>query len=78
VLFYVTPVIYERQMVPSMFQPLIAFNPFTYLIVAWRALLLDGTMDWRALGTAALIAVVAVVAGQAIFERLQWKFAEAL
>lgn len=78
VLFYVTPVIFERQMVPPLFQPLIAFNPFTYLIVAWRALLLDGTMDWHALGTAALIGVVAVAAGQFIFGRLQWKFAEAL
>ena len=46
--------------------------------VAWRALLLDGRMDWHALGTAALIAVVAVVVGQAVFDRLQWKFAEAL
>jgi lipopolysaccharide transport system permease protein len=78
VLFYVTPVIFERQMVPAMFQPLIAFNPFTYLIVAWRALLLDGRLDLNALGTAALIAVVAIVVGQAVFDRLQWKFAEAL
>jgi lipopolysaccharide transport system permease protein len=78
VLFYVTPVIYERQMVPAMFQPLIAINPFTHLIVAWRRLLLDGTLDWQAVGTAALIAAVAVAVGQAIFDRLQWKFAEAL
>jgi lipopolysaccharide transport system permease protein len=78
VLFYVTPVIYERHMVPAMFQPLLAFNPFTYLIVSWRALLLDGTMNWLALGTAALIAVVAVAIGQAVFDRMQWKFAEAL
>jgi len=78
VLFYVTPVIYERQMVPAMFQPLITLNPFTHLIVAWRALLLDGTMDWLALGTAALIAMAVVVVGQFVFDRLQWKFAEAL
>ena len=78
VLFYVTPVIYERHMVPDTFQPLIALNPFTHVIVAWRALLLDGTMDWRALGTATAIAVGAVVVGQAVFDRLQWKFAEAL
>jgi lipopolysaccharide transport system permease protein len=78
VLFYVTPVIYERQMVPPLFQPLIALNPFTYLIVAWRALLLDGTMNWQALGAAAVIAIGAVAAGQVVFDRLQWKFAEAL
>ena len=65
-------------MVPAMFQPLLAFNPFTYLIVSWRALLLDGTMNWHALGTAALIAMVAVAIGQAVFDRMQWKFAEAL
>ena len=78
VLFFVTPVIFERQMVPPLFQPLLALNPFTSLIVAWRALLLDGVMDWRALGIATLIAMVAVAVGQFVFDRLQWKFAEAL
>jgi len=78
VLFYVTPVIYEPQMVPPTFQPLIDFNPFTHIIVAWRSLLLTGTLDWRAVGSAALVAVLAAVVGQAIFVRLQWKFAEAL
>jgi len=78
VLFFVTPVIFERQMVPAVFQPLLALNPFTYLVVAWRALLLDGAMDWRALGIATLIAIAAVVVGQFVFGRLQWKFAEAL
>ena len=43
-----------------------------------RGLLLDGTMDWLALGTAALIAMAVVVVGQFVFDRLQWKFAEAL
>ena len=78
VLFFVTPVIYEPKMVPAVLQPLIAFNPFTYIIVAWRDILLNGTMNWRAVGTAALIALVAAVIGQLVFRRLQWKFAEAL
>jgi lipopolysaccharide transport system permease protein len=78
VLFFVTPVIFQRQMVPVMFQPLLALNPFTYLVVAWRALLLDGAMDWQALVIAALIAMIAVAVGQFVFGRLQWKFAEAL
>jgi len=78
VLFYITPVIYEPKMVPAVLQPLIAFNPFTYIIVAWREILLNGTMNWRAVGAAALIALVAAVIGQLVFRRLQWKFAEAL
>jgi len=65
-------------MVPPVLQPLIAFNPFTYIIVAWRDLLLNGSMNWRAAGAAALIAVIAAVLGQLVFRQLQWKFAEAL
>jgi lipopolysaccharide transport system permease protein len=78
VLFFVTPVIYEPRMVPPALQPLIAFNPFTHIIVAWRELLLNGTMQWRSAGIAALIAAAAAVVGQLVYQRLQWKFAEAL
>ena len=78
VLFFITPVIYTPKMVPPVLQPLIAFNPFTYIIVAWRDLLLNGTMNWRAAGAAALIAVIAALSGQLVFRQLQWKFAEAL
>jgi lipopolysaccharide transport system permease protein len=78
VLFFVTPVIYEPKMVPPALQPLIAFNPFTHIVVAWRELLLNGTMNWRSIGAAAIIALLAAVAGQLVYRRLQWKFAEAL
>ena len=78
VLFYITPVIYEPKMVPAVLQPMIVFNPFTHIVIAWRELLLNGTMNWRAAGTAALIALVAAVLGQLVFSRLRWKFAEAL
>lgn len=78
VLFFVTPVIYEPKMVPPALQPLIAFNPFTHIVVAWRELLLNGTMHWRSVGVAALIALMAAVMGQLVYRRLQWKFAEAL
>ena len=78
VLFFLTPVIYERAMVPSMFQPLLALNPFSGLIVGWRTLLLQGTVDWGAVRISAVAAVGAVALGHAVFHRLQWKFAEAL
>jgi len=78
VLFFFTPVIFEQSMVPPLFQPLIAFNPFTPLIVGWRALFLDGAVDWTAAGRAAIFATLAVVVGQLVFRRLQWKFAEAM
>jgi lipopolysaccharide transport system permease protein len=78
VLFYMTPVIYEPQMVPPLLQPLLDLNPFAPLIVGWRTLLLAGTLDFHAVRTAALIAIAAVVVGHLVFRRLQWKFAEAL
>ena len=78
VLFFLTPVIFEQAMVPPAFQPLIAINPFTPLIAGWRALFLDGAVDWTAAGHAAIFATIAVIVGQLVYGRLQWKFAEAL
>jgi len=78
VLFFLTPVIYERAMVPPTFQPLLALNPFSALIVGWRTLLLHGTVDWNAVQVSAAVAIGAVAIGHAVFHRLQWKFAEAL
>ena len=78
VLFYLTPVIYEQAMVPALFLPLITFNPFTPFVVGWRSLFLDGVVDRTAAEHAALVATIAVIAGQFVYHRLQWKFAEAL
>ncbi len=78
VAFYLTPVIYESHMVPDKFKPLMALNPFAPLIVGWRSLLLDGVVDLAAAGSAATGALVAVLLGAFVFQRLQWKFAEAL
>jgi len=78
VLFFLTPVIYEPQMVPALFQPWLAFNPFAPLIVAWRTLLLGGTLDMHAVHASAWIAVFAVTVGHLVFHHLQWKFAEAM
>ena len=78
VLFYLTPVIYEPRMVPAVFRPIMAANPFAPLIVAWRALFLEGRVDWPSLQRATIAAVISVIVGAIAFHRLQWKFAEAL
>ncbi len=78
VLFYLTPVIYEPKMVPPLFKPLMQLNPFAPLIVAWRTLFLEGIVDWSAVGIAALAAAVSVAIGVLVFQRVQWKLAEAL
>jgi lipopolysaccharide transport system permease protein len=78
VLFFLTPVIYEPQMVPPLFQPLLTLNPFAALIVGWRTLLLEGAVDWAAVQSATWVAIGAVAVGHGVFHRLQWKFAEAL
>ena len=78
VLFFLTPVIYEPRMVPALFQPLLALNPFAPLIVGWRTLLLGGTLDTHAVQASAWVALVAVAVGHLVFHQLQWKFAEAM
>ncbi len=77
VLFFLTPVIFEQAMVPAMFQPLIVFNPFTPLVVGWRALFLTEPSTGQPRDMPQFT-TVAVILGQFVFRRLQWKFAEAL
>jgi lipopolysaccharide transport system permease protein len=78
VVFYLTPVIYAPEMVPPSLQPMLALNPFASLIVGWRALFLEGTLEPGVLAVAALAAVISLMVGALTYRRLQWKFAEAL
>ena len=46
ILFYVTPVFYPETMVPLRFQSIIKLNPLAPLLISWRNLLLEGTLQW--------------------------------
>lgn len=75
VLMYFTPIIYPISIVPARFRPLLAMNPFVYLIDVVRMPVYNGTVPPNGtLAIAAGAAVFALFAGWAIFRRLSRGF----
>jgi lipopolysaccharide transport system permease protein len=78
-LFYLTPVFYDRSRVPERFQSILLLNPMTSLVEAYRAVTLQGQLpDPIGLGTLAAVGIVVAFAGYALFKRLQGGFADEL
>lgn len=79
ILFYLTPVFYERSQVPERFRWVLDLNPLTTIIEAYRSLLL-GTPGPGAvrLGVVAAASVALLVVGQRVFARLAPRFADHL
>jgi lipopolysaccharide transport system permease protein len=79
VLFYLTPVFYERSRVPERFRWVLDLNPLTTIIEAYRSLLL-GTPGPGAVRLAAVTAasLALAVLGQLAFMRLAPRFADYL
>jgi lipopolysaccharide transport system permease protein len=75
--FYLTPILYPPHLVPSFLQPVLALNPLTPLVQAWRDVLLHGVLPsaggalW--LGIAS---VVVFVGGALLFSRARGEFAD--
>jgi lipopolysaccharide transport system permease protein len=77
-LFYLTPIVYSPEMIPEKFQPYLILNPVAPLMINWRNLFMDGTLNWSyvllTLGYGLLFLCIA----QPIYNRLSWRFAEVL
>lgn len=62
--FFVTPIIYPREVVPEEFRLLVRFNPMTYLVEIFRAPLYDGWLPgWKTLLFSAVAAAVSLAVG---------------
>ena len=78
-LFYLTPVFYSPEMVPAWARPAYGLNPMTHLLVAYRRILMDGTMpDWWMLLAIAVVDAVLLPIGWATFVRARYTFVEEL
>lgn len=76
---YVTPVLYEVEMVPENLRSLLYINPMTPIILAYRDILYYKQVP--ELGTllqALLVGILSLVVGYIIFRKLQRGFAEEL
>ncbi len=78
-LMFAAPVFYARESLPERWQGWLDANPFTFYAEAFRALLLGyGGVDLRELVIACVVAVLAFVAGRALFRRLDPHFEDFL
>jgi lipopolysaccharide transport system permease protein len=76
---FVTPIIYPTSIAPERFRFLLALNPLTGLIEAFRASALPTkTLDWRLLGLSVGITLVIFVVGAAYFRKTEKEFADVI
>lgn len=76
--FFLTPILYPREMLPERFQPLLDFNPMTSFVEAFRWLLFDAGQP--SIGWIALLAfpVLCLAIGWFVFHRLSRHFEDFL
>ena len=77
-LFFLTPIVYNYEMVPEKYRQLLALNPMAFLMTSWRGLFLTGQMDWSAILVTLVWSVILYGLGQIIYKKLVWRFAEVL
>jgi lipopolysaccharide transport system permease protein len=77
-LFYFTPIIYPETMIPEGYRHLLSYNPIAPLIISWRQILLNGSLDGQAMSLALLYGVILFGVGTWVYRKLSWKFAEVL
>jgi len=76
--FWGTPILYTVAEVPERFRPVFALNPFTHLAVAYQEVLFfDGPFTgWRPLLVLAAFALLVLLLGYFVFDRLRDTLAE--
>lgn len=77
-LFYFTPIVYSMQMVPDEYQFLVKLNPVGPLIMNWRNLFFEGTLNMEYVGISLCYGLLFLALGQFTYRRLSWRFAETL
>jgi lipopolysaccharide transport system permease protein len=75
--FYLTPIIYPSQLVPAALRPILALNPLTALVEAYRDVLLHGVVPCGARELwLATVSVAAFVVGAVVFARTRGDFSD--
>jgi lipopolysaccharide transport system permease protein len=77
-LFWMTPIIYPLDAVPEEYRVLLAMNPVTYLMQAWRDIFFYNLLNWNNIIISVITAAVVLFAGLLIFNKLDRKLDEVL
>lgn len=77
-LFYCTPILYSGDMIPEQYRWLIDYNPLANMILSWRDLFMNNTVNYNDIAKLYGYGIVSVLIGSAIFNKLKYRFAEIL
>ncbi|MEP6848112.1 MAG: ABC transporter permease [Acidobacteriota bacterium] len=75
---FATPIIYPASMVPEKWRILLALNPMTGLIEAYRASFFGKPFDWVGLGISTVLTLVILVYAAYSFRRMERSFADVI
>jgi lipopolysaccharide transport system permease protein len=70
VLFWLTPIVYPISTIPYKYRIYFNFNPLSSLMLSWRELFMNNTLDWPDIGLSTLIAIVVLFCGIVVFHAL--------
>ena len=77
VLLFATPIIYPMSAIPERFQWLIALNPLTGIIEAFRAICIpDLQINWGTLGISTALTLVLVLVSMVYFNKTEGSFSD--
>ena len=77
--FYMTPIVYSIDMVPTEYRGIFLINPMTSIIMFYREILYyKKAPDFSFFGNIVLYSIIMIFIGYFVFERLQKSFAEEL
>lgn len=77
-LFYCTPILYSSDMIPQDYRWLIDYNPLANMVISWRDLFMNNTVNYTDIATLYGYGIVMLVIGSSIFNKLKYRFAEIL
>ncbi|AFJ46549.1 ABC transporter permease [Shimwellia blattae] len=77
-MFYCTPILYASDMIPESYGWIITYNPLASMIISWRDLFMNGVLNYEHIGILYLSGIILLIAGQYVFNKLKYRFAEIL
>ncbi len=77
-IFYLTPIIYPETMVPERYKQLINLNPIAPLMISWRNLFLNNTLEVSLVTISLVYSIFAFIIGYLVYKKLSWRFAEVI
>jgi lipopolysaccharide transport system permease protein len=79
ILFFMTPIFYSAESVPSSLRFLVILNPLSFIVDGFRRVLIwNEFLDWRAWGTVTMVSAVVAILGYGWFSATKKAFSDVM